>query len=158
MERLQTTLLLIIKDNRILLARKKRGFGEGKINGIGGKMQPGETIDETMIRETIEEIGVVPKQYEKVGLITFDELLNGERVFNDMHIYVAGDFDGEIAESDEMCPEWYDLDKIPFDKMFDDDKLWYPLLLAGKKFKGQAVFGENYKIVSSHVEETDDLK
>ena len=118
MERLQTTLLLIIKDNRILLARKKRGFGEGKINGIGGKMQPGETIDETMIRETIEEIGVVPKQYEKVGLITFDELLNGERVFNDMHIYVAGDFDGEIAESDEMCPEWYDLDKIPFDKMF----------------------------------------
>lgn len=157
MERLQTTLLLIIKDNKILLARKKRGFGKGKINGIGGKMQPGETIDETMVRETVEEIGVVPKDYKKVGLITFDELLNGERVFNDMHIYLANDYDGEIVESDEMCPEWFELDKIPFEQMFDDDRVWYPYLLEGKLFKGSAVFGEDYKIVSQKIEEVDSL-
>lgn len=157
MDKLETTLLLIIKDNKVLLGRKKRGFGEGKLNGIGGKRQIGETIDETMVRETVEEIGVVPKQYEKVGLITFDEILNGSRIFNDMHVYVAHDYDGEVVESDEMLPEWFDIDNIPFDQMFEDDRIWYPILVAGKKFKGQAVFGDDYKILSQTIKEVDSL-
>ena len=102
MENLTTTLLLIIKDDRILLARKKRGFGEGKLNGVGGKQEIGETIEETMIRETQEEIGVVPKDFFKMAIIDFDEYVKGKRTNVSMHIFLAKDFDGEISESDEM--------------------------------------------------------
>ena len=66
MEILETTLCLLRKDNKILLAMKKRGFGTGKYNGVGGKIENGETLNEAMIRETKEEIGVIPTKYEKV--------------------------------------------------------------------------------------------
>ena len=66
METLETTLCLLRKENKILLAMKKRGFGTGKYNGVGGKIENGETLNEAMIRETKEEIGVIPTKYEKV--------------------------------------------------------------------------------------------
>ena len=65
---METTLCLLKKDNSILLAMKKRGFGSRKYNGIGGKIEKGETPDEAMIRETKEEINVTPIKYEKVGI------------------------------------------------------------------------------------------
>ena len=73
MKELETTLLLLRKDNEILLALKKRGFGEGKYNGVGGKIKEGETPEQAMIRETMEEISVKPTKYEKVGIIKFLE-------------------------------------------------------------------------------------
>ena len=73
MEKLETTLSLLKKDNKILLGMKKRGFGEGKYNGVGGKLKENETPEIAMIRETQEEINVTPTKYEKVGIIEFDE-------------------------------------------------------------------------------------
>ena len=66
MSLLETTLCLLRKNNKILLAVKKRGFGEGKYNGVGGKIEKGETPDQAMVRETSEEISVIPTKYEKV--------------------------------------------------------------------------------------------
>lgn len=148
MENLTTTLLLIIKDDRILLARKKRGFGEGKLNGVGGKQEIGETIEETMIRETQEEIGVVPKDFFKMAIIDFDEYVKGKRTNVSMHIFLAKDFDGEISESDEMNPEWHDLKKIPFNQMFADDNFWLPEILKGNKVIGNFVYDEDFNILS----------
>lgn len=59
------------KDNKVLIAMKKRGFGVGKWNGIGGKCEPGESIEKTLIREAEEEIGVRPISYKKVAEIKF---------------------------------------------------------------------------------------
>ena len=73
---LETTLSLLKKDNEILHDMKKRGFGEGKYNGVGGKIEAGETPTKAMIRETEEEISVTPTEYEKVGIIEFDEEWN----------------------------------------------------------------------------------
>jgi len=84
---LVTTLCLLRKENKILLAMKKRGFGEGKYNGVGGKIENGETPEETMIRESKEEILVTPKEYEKVGIIEFDEFYKGKKEKVIMHIY-----------------------------------------------------------------------
>ncbi len=148
MENLTTTLLLIIKDDRILLARKKRGFGEGKLNGVGGKQEIGETIEETMIRETQEEIGVVPKDFFKMAIIDFDEYVKGKRTNVSMHIFLAKDFDGEISESDEMNPEWHDLKNIPFNQMFADDNFWLPEILKGNKVIGNFVYDEDFNILS----------
>ncbi len=148
MKTIDTTLLLVIKNGKILLAQKKRGFGQGKFNGVGGKAEIGETIEETMLRETKEEIGIVPTVFKKQGEILFDEYMKGERSFVNMTIYVASEFEGELIESDEMKPQWFDLDKVPFENMFPDDKLWLPHILNGKFVRGNLVLDENFKLMS----------
>ena len=76
---METTLCILRKENQILLAMKKRGFGKGKYNGVGGKIENGETPDSAMIRETEEEISVTPTKFEKVGVIEFDEYYKGNK-------------------------------------------------------------------------------
>ncbi|HEU5121620.1 MAG TPA: NUDIX domain-containing protein, partial [Candidatus Saccharimonadales bacterium] len=61
------TLLFLKKDNRILLAMKKRGFGAGRYNGIGGKIEAGESVEAALIRECQEEIEVTPLNFWKVA-------------------------------------------------------------------------------------------
>ena len=129
MKILQTTLLYLFSKKQILLAMKKRGFGVGKYNGIGGKLELGETVEQAMIRETQEEIGVTPTNYQKHGVLQFDVYLKGEHVLEDVHIFTATEFDGEPRETEEMRPAWFALDKIPYDKMFQTDKIWLPLVL-----------------------------
>ncbi len=149
---LPTTLLLVIKDNKILLACKKRGFGIGKYNGVGGKLESGESVEQGMIRETFEEIGIVPKDYELRGVIAFDEYYKGEPVLEVTHIYVASNFDGEPQETDEMKPFWFDLDKVPYDKMFPDDKYWLPLIIEGEYVVGNFKFDKDFNKLEHNIE------
>ena len=153
MDRIETTLCLIIKENKILLAKKKRGFGEGKYNGIGGKIKENETVEQAMIRETQEEIFVTPTKYEKVGFIEFDEYYKGKKENVVFHLYIVYEYDGIISESDEMKPEWFDIDNIPYDKMLPDDKYWLPLILQGKKIKAYFNFDEEWNLISKNIEE-----
>ncbi|MBQ8425744.1 MAG: 8-oxo-dGTP diphosphatase [Clostridia bacterium] len=155
--KLDTTLLVIVKDNKILLATKKRGFGVGKYNGVGGKRQENETIYEAMVRETEEEIGVKPLNAINVGIIDFDMFLKGENVIEKMFIYIANDYSGEIIESEEMKPEWFDLDKIPYDNMFADDIIWLPEVLKGNKIQGQCVFDKDFNMLSHTIKPVDNL-
>ena len=156
--KLDTTLLVIVKDNKILLATKKRGFGVGKYNGVGGKRQENETIFEAMVRETEEEIGVKPLDAINVGIIDFDMFLKGENVIEKMFIYLASDYSGEIVESEEMKPEWFDLDKIPYDNMFADDIIWLPEVLKGNKIQGECVFDKEFNMLSHTIKPVDELK
>lgn len=150
---LETTLCLLKKDNRILLAMKKRGFGEGKYNGVGGKIEGGETPDDAMIRETKEEILVTPTKYEKVGIIEFDEFYKGKKEKVMFHLYVASEWQGEPTESDEMKPEWFDIQSIPYDKMFPDDKYWLPLILEGRKIKAYFDFDEEWNLLGKKIDD-----
>lgn len=149
---LPTTLLLVIKDNKILLACKKRGFGIGKYNGVGGKLESGGSVEQGMIRETFEEIGIVPKDYELRGVIAFDEYYKGEPVLEVTHIYVASDFDGEPQETEEMKPFWFDLDKVPYDKMFPDDKFWLPMIIEGEYVIGNFKFDKDFNKLEHNIE------
>ncbi len=151
MKTTNTTLLIVIQDDKLLLATKKRGFAKGKINGVGGKQQPGETIEEAMIRESIEEIGITPTNYQLRGILEFDEKFNDERQIIKMHVYTATEFDGTPTESNEMSPIWINKNNIPYDKMFGDDILWYPQMLEGKNFKGSVVFDDDYNITSHDI-------
>lgn len=67
----QTTVCFLLSGDSILLAMKKHGHGVGKWNGVGGKAEPDETIEQTAIREAQEEIGVTPKELKKVARVTF---------------------------------------------------------------------------------------
>lgn len=150
---LETTLCLLKKDNQILLAMKKRGFGEGKYNGVGGKIEKGETPTETMIRETKEEILVTPTKYEKVGFIEFDEFYKDSKIRMAFHLYLAYEWDGEPTESDEMKPEWFSIDNIPYNKMFPDDKYWLPLILEGKKIRAYFDFDKDWNVLSKKIDD-----
>ena len=151
MKVLETTLLLLRKDNQILLAKKKRGFGEGKYNGVGGKLEEGETPEEAMIRE--EEIMITPTKYEKMGVIEFLEYVKGERANVKFHLYVATEWIGIPKESEEMIPKWFSLDNLPYNEMFPDDKYWLPYILEGKKINAFFDFDEEWNLLSYHIKE-----
>ena len=136
----EATLCYIVKEGRALLIHKKRGIGAGKINGPGGKVDPGETPLAAAIRETQEETGVTPLGPQMRGELWFH--FSAEHVLH-CYVYLAGDFAGSLRETEEAVPEWFSVDALPFDQMWEDDRHWLPLLLAGKYFQGTVeVHGE----------------
>ncbi len=148
-----TTLLIIKQGDKLLLATKKRGFGAGFINGCGGKCEAGETVLQAVKREAFEELAIVPIDAEKRGEIDFVEYVKGELTRVNMHIFFATEFEGTPAESDEMVPCWVDAENIPYAKMFPDDRFWMPLLLAGKKFKGDFEYDKEFNMLSHKIRE-----
>lgn len=130
------TLLFLRRDEQILLAMKKRGFGGGKWNGAGGKVEPGETYEAAAIRECEEEVGVTPQALQKVGELHFFDLPDTEHY---CHVYVTAEWTGDPHETEEMKPRWFAETDIPYSEMWPDDKFWMPLLLGGKLFKGKIV-------------------
>ena len=133
----RANLCFIVKDGRVLLIRKKRGLGAGKINGPGGKVEPGETTLDSAIREVQEEIGVTPLQVEERGVLHF-QFIDGYSLW--CAVFVAQDFAGEPIETAEAVPLWFALDAIPFDEMWADDRHWLPDTLRGRSFDAWFVF------------------
>jgi len=145
------TLLFLIQDDQILLALKKRGFGVGRYNGVGGKIEEDEEPEEAVVRECQEEIGVTPFTPAKVALLTFH---NQEVKDQDMlvHVYVAHDWEGEPIESEEMAPEWFFTDMIPYDKMWATDIEWLPLVLDGLAVAGEFTFDSDDNILGQSID------
>ena len=157
LKKIEATLTLFVDGNKILLGEKKRGFAKGTLNGIGGKQDPGETIDQAMVRECQEEIGATPTDYEKVGLISFNVWYKGEHSIMRMHIYKAYKFTGKIKETEEIIPHWFNIKDIPFDRMLEDDLLWLPYVLDGKKVVGEVKFDPNMKMLSHDIRTYDEI-
>lgn len=139
------TLCLVSRNNHILLGMKKRGFGEGRWNGFGGKLQDGETIEDALFREMKEEAGVDLIDPQKRGVLNFT--FEGNPEVLEVHVFSAEDIDGELTETEEMKPQWFLEDEIPYDEMWPDDKLWLPLLLAGENFEGDFYFKDSDTLV-----------
>ncbi|WP_422449376.1 MULTISPECIES: 8-oxo-dGTP diphosphatase [unclassified Endozoicomonas] len=131
------TLTFVIKDGQILLIRKKRGLGAGKINGPGGRLEPGESLLECAIREVQEELCITPVNPEFCGESCF-QFTDGYSMH--VHTYVARDFTGSPTETDEAIPLWFSLDQIPYEEMWADDIIWLPEMLKGNRFKGRYLF------------------
>ncbi len=148
----QLTLLFLVQEGQVLLAMKKRGFGANRWNGVGGKLEPGETIEQALVRECQEEIMVTPEAYEKVARIVFDEQHQGSRNTLEVHVFTCSKWSGEPEETEEMAPKWFDIDKIPYDDMWPDDPYWLPQVLEGSKIKASFELGENDKIINKQVE------
>ena len=153
MKELITTLCVVHQHPKILLGMKKRGFGAGRWNGFGGKVKEGESLEETAKREMKEESGVDIDDIEKVGIMEFEFEGNPEII--EAHIFKAKNFEGELIESEEMKPQWFYIDEIPFKDMWPDDLHWMPLFLKGKKFKGKFLFGESDVILEKELVEVD---
>ncbi len=149
------TLCIIHQHPKILLGMKKRGFGAGRWNGFGGKVSSEETIEDAAKREIREETGIEVRDLDKVGIIDFE--FRGNPEILQVHIFRSDNFLGEPTESEEMKPQWFHIDEIPFNEMWPDDKYWIPLFLNGKKFKGKFLFGESDVILEQKLIEVKEI-
>ena len=131
------TLMFIIKDGQILLIEKKRGLGAGKINGPGGKIDPGESALDAAIRETQEELCITPHTPRKIGELRFS-MSDCPDIL--CHVYRSDGWTGTPTETDEAVPVWTALEAIPYHRMWEDDRHWLPLLINGETFLGKFVF------------------
>ncbi|MDP3779363.1 MAG: 8-oxo-dGTP diphosphatase [bacterium] len=149
------TLCIIHQHPKVLLGMKKRGFGEGRWNGFGGKVGEGETIEEAARREIREEAGIEADDLEQVGLIHFEFM--GDPQILEVHLFRATSFSGSPVETEEMRPKWFMIDEIPFREMWPDDVYWFPMFLSGRKFKAKFLFEGHDVIVSRDIEEVSEI-
>ena len=131
------TLLFVRRDREVLLIRKKRGLGAGKINAPGGRLEPGETPLACAVREVQEELCVTPLDPDHRGELRF-HFMDGYTLH--AHVFVADRHEGEARETDEAVPRWTPIDAIPYAEMWADDALWLPHLIAGRRFDGRFIF------------------
>jgi 8-oxo-dGTP diphosphatase len=133
----RANLCFITRGGEVLLIHKKRGLGAGKINGPGGRLEPGESALDAAVREVQEELGVTPRDPRFRGELFF-QFADGYSLH--CAVFLAGDCEGEPVETDEAVPLWVGIDAIPFDRMWADDRYWLPGLLAGRSFRGYFEF------------------
>ncbi len=153
----KATLVFLIKKSEgkitnICLAMKKRGFGKGRWNGVGGKVgdKQKETVEEAAKRETKEEIGVDIAGFYKVAELIF-YFVNNPAWDQEVHVFFAEEWCDKPSESDEMNPEWFSVSEIPYRDMWPDDEFWLPEVLKGNFLKAAFNFGENDVILEKEI-------
>ena len=134
------TLVFVVKEGQILLIRKKRGLGAGKINAPGGRLEPGEEPLAAAVREAQEELRITPLDLSFAGENLF-QFVDGYSIH--VHVFKASDYEGEPTETDEASPIWSPIDAIPYQEMWEDDPLWIPLVLDGVRFFGRYLFDDD---------------
>jgi len=145
------TLCIVREGNKILLGMKKTGFGKGKYNGFGGKLEPNESPEAAAIRELNEECGLTAHKVTKKAELLF-KFPHKEEWNQLVHVFVADSWSGTPTESSEMRPEWFDVSDIPYSKMWTDDPHWLPHVLDNKFVKGTFSFAEDESVIEKDVE------
>lgn len=128
----------------VLLGLKKRGFGRGKYVGFGGKIEDGETTATAAARELQEETGlsVVPETLDYVATLNF--LFPARPDWDHLvHVYLAQAWQGTPAESAEVSPAWFAVDRLPLNQMWDDAAYWLPNVLSGRRVRGTFIYTDD---------------
>jgi len=129
------SLVIVHKKNKVLLGLKLRGFGKDKWNGFGGKLEDEDNgdLERCVFRETKQEAGIEVRNLRKIGETKY--VFEGKEQDHLVHIYVTDYFDGYPVKTEEMAPEWFAADEIPYDEMWHNDRYWIPYLLKGEEFR-----------------------
>ncbi len=136
----------IVNDNKLLLLRKREGlFGGGKWDPPGGKMKPGETPQECILREVYEETGLKIADPEDRGIIQYykDDQRNSPAWT--VHLFLTRSFHGTLRESREGILRWFRTDELPIEQMWEDYKHWYKHLFEGGRLEGEFYFSGDFE-------------
>lgn len=134
----------------VLLGRKKTGLGMGKLVGLGGKLEAGESPADAVVREAFEEAGLIvdPADLRSAGVIDY-WFPTKPSWSQRSHVFVARAWQGEPVETDELVPAWFAREQIPYDSMWDDARLWLPGVIAGGTVTATYTFGADLNSVVS---------
>lgn len=144
-----TTLCFPVRsDGKVLLGRKKRGFGVSKWNGFGGKIEAGENFLQCAVRELREETGLIAqeKELELVGFLDF-HFVEAPELDHIGYVYLLRRWQGVVSESEEMEPQWFAPEDIPYDEMWKGDRTWVPMVLREACVKGIITFAPDGETV-----------
>ncbi len=129
-----TTLCYIEKDGCYLMLHrvsKKNDVNKDKWIGVGGHFEEGESPEECLLRETLEETGLVLKKWRFRGIVTF---LADDWPVEYMCLYTADEFEGELKECDEGTLEWVPKAELSRLNLWEGDKLFLRLLAEDAPF------------------------
>lgn len=130
------TLCHLVDEGATLLIHKKRGVGSGQWVGPGGKVEPGETPGECVVREVREEVGITVEDPEKVGVFVY----RSDDWDAVVHVFRATEYEGTPEETEEADPAWFPVGDLPFEEMWETDREWLPHVLDGETFRGRFVY------------------
>ncbi|GAB4147164.1 MAG: hypothetical protein OHK0017_08560 [Patescibacteria group bacterium] len=141
-----------VDSEHIILGTKKRGFGVGYLNGFGGKLEPGETYYESAARELLEELGVRTVKLDFIGQINFYFPLDFpiSKRAQQVMVFKCSEFEGEPTETEEMSFEIINLNTIPFNRMWPDAPLYFPIINQ-KNWKAEILYDSNYNVIDAIV-------
>ncbi len=149
------TLVFVRRGDEVLLGYKKRGFGQGQWNGLGGKVEEGEKIEDGASREVMEEVGLKVGKLRRFGLSVCDYRNVEKPVVMEIHLFETFQYEGEPTETEEIKPQWFKMDDYPFDQSWPDDRYWFPFYLEGTLFRGNFLFDGYDKITSYEIVPSD---
>lgn len=145
----EASLCHIIRGGKLLLKKANSGISVGKWNGPGGKLESGETPEQNVAREVMEETSlriIDPAYHGKIGFY----MDGGDRLDYLVHVFLVKRFSGRPRSSEEGRVRWFDLQKIPYSRMWDDDRYWLPLLLNGVRFDARFFYDKRNRIVTKY--------
>lgn len=142
-------LWLGLKKFRPELKRDRPQLGVGLYNGYGGLKKPGEPIHDTAVRETQAESGIIVKKLIKcgVGLVLHDY----DDTQIELHYFLVTEFTGKPRETNEMAPELFSWNKIPYGKMWPNDRHTLLRFLTGEKCIAIFKYNKQNKLMANHI-------
>ena len=129
-----TTLCYLERDGKYLMlhrVKKEADINRDKYIGVGGHFAYGESPDECLRREVLEETGLTLRAYRARGIVTF---VYGDDVVEYMYLYTADAWEGELSECDEGVLEWVEIDRVCDLPIWEGDKVFFRLLAANAPF------------------------
>jgi 8-oxo-dGTP diphosphatase len=135
------TLCYVRQGSKTLMVhriKKPNDMHQGKWNGLGGKLEPGETPEECAIREIEEESGLRVKELVLKGLLTFPGFADDEDWY--AFVFVASDFEGELIDSPEGDLQWVENGNLLELDLWAGDRIFLPWLDEPGFFSGKFVY------------------
>ncbi|MCH2662805.1 8-oxo-dGTP diphosphatase [bacterium] len=146
------TLVYLKQNGKTLMlhrVKKEQDFHEGKWNGLGGKLDPGETPEECAIREVKEESGLDLKALKLRGIITFPLFDQVDDWY--VYLFTGTEFSGDLIDSPEGDLQWIDNDKLLDLNLWEGDYIFLKWIEQERFFSGKFVYEEKQLVDHSVV-------